>query len=305
MGYAVNYNVCAVCGADMPKFLGLRGNLEYSGAPVLEAEQEHMVTNVVICRRCGFVYTNPRIDESAQNKTGRYDDPQQYQSSVCADDPLKVFNFSLGLIERYCRHKGRLLDVGCGKGEFLAAAKKRGWDIFGVEPSPNLADYAVKNYGLNIRNSDLAGAAFPSGHFDAVALNMALEHVDHPRELVLEIARILKKGGKLYIEVPNTSSMLLKLIILYYRIRGLDWSPLLSPLHYPYHSYGYNKKCLRVLLDLGGFKLEKVVIRGIGLRGFRPQASIGPLGAGAMCLLSGFFNLFNQGDVLIAVGGKK
>ena len=304
MSYTVKYSVCSVCGADMPKFLGIRGNLEYSGAPELEAGQEHMVTNVVSCRRCGFVYTNPRIEAPARNSSDHYDDPEQYYSSVCADDPLKVFDFSLELIEKRCGHRGRLLDVGCGKGEFLAAAKSRGWDAFGVEVSPNLAGYAAQKYGLSIHISDLAGAKFPPEHFDAAALNMALEHIDDPRALILEINRVLKPGGKLYIEVPNTSSLLLKLISVYYRFKGLDWSPLLSPLHYPYHNYGYNRSCLRRLLGLGGFKTEKIIIRGIGLRGFRPRALIGKFGVGVMCLLSGFFNLFNQGDVLIAVGGK-
>jgi len=304
MSYSVKYINCKICGKDMPRFLGFRGNLEYEGAS-LPAGQEHMATSVVKCRKCGFVYTNPFIIINPEEKNSFYTDPQDYISSVCQEDPLKVFILSLNLIESFARRpKGRLLDIGSGKGEFLAAASKRGWEVFGVEPSKEFVNFSHDKYGLNNINPDLKKANFPSDYFDVVTLNMVLEHINEPRGLINEVKGLLKREGVLFIEVPNTGSFLLKLIGIYYKIKGKEWSALLSPLHYPYHSWGYDTHSLRTLLSSCGFKVAKLKAYGIGLRGFRRRKELGWFKWSMLKLLSGFFGLIGKGDILIAVGIK-
>lgn len=304
MSYSVEYIDCKICGSDEPKFLGFRGNLEYMGAPGLNPGQEHMATAVVRCRNCGFVYTNPRIIVSAQGEPGFYKDPQMYCSSMCAD-PLKVFNQALNLIERSCRKKGRLLDVGAGKGEFLAAAKMQGWEAFGVEPSLNFVRYAKERYGLDIQNSSLDKAGFPDNFFDAVTLNMVLEHIEDPRGLFSAIRRVLKNDGVLYIEAPNTDSGLLKIINLYYRLTGREWSPLLSPLHPPYHCYGYQPSCLKRLCRMNNFAVKKVFIFGIGLRGFRSFGGGNKFKEWLRVALARLLGLINKGDILVVIAAKR
>lgn len=305
MSYNVKYINCKICSSDTPKFLGIRGNLEYNGASPLGKESEHMVTNIVKCRKCGFVYTNPLISISTEKMVHFYDDPDRYQSSICVTDPLKVFNRNLNIIERFTRHKGKLCDIGSGKGEFLAIARNRGWEVFGIEPSKKFVDYAKNIYGLDIQNSDIENANFPDDYFDVVTLNMVLEHIDNPHNLVFQIHRILKKGGLLYIEVPNMDSLLLKLIKVYFQVKGKDWSALLSPLHYPYHCYGYNMTSLKLLYSLHDFEPIKFFIFGIGLRGFHSNVNIGKFKKLVMRLSADIFGYINQGDILVALGIKK
>ncbi len=303
MSYPVEYMNCRICGSDSPKFLGFRGNLEYMGAPKSLAGKEHMVTSVVKCKRCGFVYTNPKIILPAEQRCSFYNDPEKYHSSICPDS-REMFNKTLNLMERFNRQKGRLLDVGTGKAEFLAAARKRGWQVSGVEPSGNFVQYTKEKFGLQVQNSTLEEANFPEDYFDAVTLNMVLEHIDQPHSLLSTIYKILKKDGLLYIEVPNMDSMLLKLIKIYYMFTGKDWSPHLSPLHYPYHCYGYGRSALRALCQRNGFTIKKFFIFGIGLRGFRPYAGRNKFKEKARNILANFFGLVNQGDILIAVALK-
>lgn len=101
------------------------------------------------------------------------------------------------------REPGRALDIGCGPGDFLLAAKHRGWDVLGVEPSPMAAEYAASR-GLEIENAffsaELAGTL---GNFDLVHMSEVLEHIPNPLELLASVKEILNPGGILCVSVPN------------------------------------------------------------------------------------------------------
>jgi 2-polyprenyl-3-methyl-5-hydroxy-6-metoxy-1,4-benzoquinol methylase len=297
--YSIEYINCRVCGTDNTTFLGIRGNREYAGAGNLANSEKHVVTNIVRCKKCGFVYTNPLI----KLKTDPYGGMSDYASSSSVG-PERLFNFSLNLIERYAR-KGKILDIGCGKGEFLSAAKTRGWEVHGLEPSLALSEFASTEYGINVVCSSLEETQYPDGFFDAVTLNMVLEHIDDPRKIVSEMRRILKKGGILFVEVPNMESMMLKAAALYFRLQGKNWSPLLSPLHYPYHCYGYNISSLRYLLRAQRFQIERVLIRDSSLRGFRPDTNGMLLEKVARDMITKVAGLIGKGDVLMLIARKK
>lgn len=301
MSYEVQYINCKICGSDMPKILGLRGNLEYSGAFMLESQEEHIVTNVVRCRKCGFVYTNPLI---LSNPKKMYDNAQEYKPSADGIDPKLLFNISLGLIEKYSV-KGKLLDIGCGKGEFLALAKERGWQAYGVEPSGSFANYAFEKYNSDIKRNILEYADFGDSFFDAVTMNMVLEHLDNPKATIAQVNKLLKKGGILFIEVPNMDSLMLKFASIYFRLKKKEWSPFLSPLHYPYHCYGYNVSSLRYLLESFNFEIKKVLVTSITLRGMRHRSSVGLFERMSCRLLSEFCGFLGKGDILTVIATKK
>jgi len=296
--YSVEYINCKVCGNDDYKILGIRGNREYAGAMTSQGTGEHITTNVVRCRRCGFVYTNPLISA----ETNSYEDPSYYQSSSSVEAEV-LFNYILRAIERYVL-KGRLLDVGCGKGEFLSVAKKRGWQVNGLEPSVNLARFASDNSGLDVKTSSLKEAGYPRGYFDAVSLNMVLEHVDDPADLLADIQAVLKKDGLLFIEVPNMDSLMLNAAAWYFRFRGKNWSPLLSPLHYPFHCYGYNPSSIGCLLKRQGFSVKKIHIRDSLLRGFRPDSKGTFFEKAARNGITRIAGFLGRGDVMMVFANK-
>lgn len=110
----------------------------------------------------------------------------------------------LGLKSSEC---GKLLDVGCGNGVFLARMRKLGWDVVGVEPDGQAADIARRQFGLEVFEGTLEQAGFPDRSFEAVSLSHVIEHVYDPAALLRECRRVLKPGGKLVIVTPNTNSL--------------------------------------------------------------------------------------------------
>lgn len=95
---------------------------------------------------------------------------------------------------------GKFLDVGCGLGFFLSGVEDK-FDKYGVEVSQYSYEYASK-YG-KIHTGTLESANFADETFDAILMYHVIEHVEKPEEIIQEIFRILKKGGKLIIATPD------------------------------------------------------------------------------------------------------
>lgn len=141
---------------------------------------------------------------------------------------------------------GEFLDIGCGSGDYLHVMRKKGWRVRGVEPSSFGASEGTKA-GLDIFNGTLLEAKFPSNSFDYVRANHSFEHVSDPVEVLLEINRILKPGGKLFIGIPNIESVP-------FQIFGRYWWYLGAPVH----TYSYGVSNISALLHRSGFALDKI-----------------------------------------------
>jgi 2-polyprenyl-3-methyl-5-hydroxy-6-metoxy-1,4-benzoquinol methylase len=136
---------------------------------------------------------------------------------------------------------GRLLDVGCGSGDFLAFMQQLGWRVEGVDFDAK----AVKNAaakGVHARVGSLESQKFPESTFDAVTMSHFIEHVHDPRNLLRECWRILKPGGHLVAVTPNTGSF-------GHRLYGDCWMHL-DP---PRHLHLFNVNTLRSLAEAAGF----------------------------------------------------
>jgi 2-polyprenyl-3-methyl-5-hydroxy-6-metoxy-1,4-benzoquinol methylase len=105
---------------------------------------------------------------------------------------------------------GRLLDVGCGSGYDLAAMREKGWEAAGVEMNAQAAAHA-RAQGLDVRQGTLLDARLGEGSFDVVTLFHVLEHLVNVREVVSEVARVLKPGGVMLAQVPNVEGANAKL----------------------------------------------------------------------------------------------
>ncbi len=96
----------------------------------------------------------------------------------------------------------KILDVGAGTGDFLSAAKKRGWEVFGAEPNSGARALASKK-GVELEEET---RGFSSGSFDVITMWHVLEHVPNLEEQIEELYRLLKPDGLLVIAVPNFKS---------------------------------------------------------------------------------------------------
>jgi 2-polyprenyl-3-methyl-5-hydroxy-6-metoxy-1,4-benzoquinol methylase len=138
--------------------------------------------------------------------------------------------------------QGRLLDVGCGSGDWLALMHGLGWQVAGVDFDDNAVKVA-RGRGLDVSCGALEQQNLTSDSFDAVALSHVIEHVPDPIQTLAECLRILKPGGTLVLFTPNASS-------LGHRIFKQHWRGL-EP---PRHLHLFSTQSIRALLGLAGFK---------------------------------------------------
>jgi SAM-dependent methyltransferase len=100
----------------------------------------------------------------------------------------------------------KILDLGCGPGYFLDEMKQRGYtDVTGVTLSPGDVKLC-EDKGHTIKRYDLSFIPQKDGYYDEsvdfIFLRHALEHSPYPIFSLMEYNRILKQGGRIYIEVP-------------------------------------------------------------------------------------------------------
>ena len=141
---------------------------------------------------------------------------------------------------------GRLLDVGCGKGRFLAAARDAGWQVMGVEFEPTSAAAARHNHGVEVVPGDFLKVPL-DGDFDVVTMWHVLEHLPDPAAAVARAVELLRPGGRLVLSVPNIDS-------LQARFGGEQW----FHLDLPRHLFHFGPRSLSALAERAGLRVERI-----------------------------------------------
>jgi SAM-dependent methyltransferase len=148
----------------------------------------------------------------------------------------------LGLVHSHAKATGgqSLLDVGCGEGTFLLAARKTGWNVSGTEMNPGPA----REHGLEVRTDLVAFQG--TNEFDCITLWHSLEHMRNPQEVLHSIHRLLKPDGWLFMAVPDAGGWQAKSF-------GRDW----LHLDVPRHLYHFNRRSLHLLHRRCGFQVRE------------------------------------------------
>ena len=119
---------------------------------------------------------------------------------------------------------GRLLDVGCGMGEFAAGMAALGWTATGIEFDPETVAAARRQPGITVHEGSVEDQKFADDSFDAITMSNVIEHLPDPLGTMRELARVLRPGGRLVVITPNIQSM-------GHAIFGPAWRGLEPPRH--------------------------------------------------------------------------
>ena len=160
--------------------------------------------------------------------------------------------------------KERLLDVGCGDGDFIFMAKDKFKEYYGVDVSSLRIERAKERAdrdNIYFYKCDVdKGLPFNNSFFDAVSCISVLEHVLNPPYVVEEIHRVLKPSGIFIVQVPNIGWIPYRIQLLFGKLPksggvylGADWE----------HLHNFTKSTIYQLLTEKGFEIKSVSCGGI------------------------------------------
>jgi SAM-dependent methyltransferase len=148
---------------------------------------------------------------------------------------------------------GELLDIGCGTGNFLAAARDAGYRVTGIELDGTAARFAKERVGLQrvfpLTISEFAGR-YAGEKFDVVTFFEVLEHQAAPVEFLQKVSMVLKPRGTIALSVPN-------------RERWMTGPDVLD--YPPNHFLRWNAAALRHFLSAQGFEVLSIREQPVGI----------------------------------------
>ena len=203
------------------------------------------------CTSCGLGALDPRpTGEELKELYTRDYFASQYDEGA---EPGSVeFKKWLSLLEhrvRFFRKEkacGRLLDVGCGNGYFMALCRSKGYDVQGMDVSTWAATYATKTLGLTVHIGQIDDVDLLGDQFDIITMWHLLEHTRNPRHVLEKVKGWLEGDGILAVEVPNYEGRDA-------RVYWEDW----IGWQFPFHFFHFTPTCLRRLPTDCGFHLVK------------------------------------------------
>lgn len=239
----VEYISCDLCGQD-----------DYE---IVIPDCKTLDGPLVRCRHCGLIYVNPRrtnfaVSEETANASAKRIAVWDHYAEICdaslVSDERELehiqANFELRIQRiRQFKTEGSLLDIGCGKGHFLAVARSSGFSVIGIEPNEKTARFARQAYDLEIIPGVLNQHTFPENRFDIVTMLHVLEHLPSPTQELYKIHRILRPGGFLFIEVPNIDTI-------WFRLLGHNWRQIITD-----HYFFFTPQTIHALLQKVGFSV--------------------------------------------------
>jgi 2-polyprenyl-3-methyl-5-hydroxy-6-metoxy-1,4-benzoquinol methylase len=223
------------------------------------------------CRACSLVYLWPRPspDEIRQMfarlyTTGEGSVPElrSYYGFCYEDAPdnplVQLYESWLDAIEQQ-RAPGRLLDVGCGAGLFLAVARRRGWKPFGIDECTEATRHAREHFQLDVWEGGFGDFADQGHRFDVITGWDIIEHEREPVSLLETMRRCLAPGGVIALSTPNQRSILDLVAGALYRASGGRLTAPLEKFYIEEHFLYFSPETLGDALARAG--LEFIALR--------------------------------------------
>lgn len=152
--------------------------------------------------------------------------------------------------KQYFRKGGRVLDYGCGLGDFIGECKRRdkSLGLFGFDISKYVSAYTSKNYKVEVKTGIFSKNLYKQSFFDSIVSFDVIEHVPDFEDLLAKFNFWLKKGGYLLLTTPNIENWDAEIL-------GRRWYGYSK---IPEHINYFSKKSLRTLLERNGFEVHEI-----------------------------------------------
>ena len=206
---------------------------------------------IVECARCRLIRVSPRPSPRdlrffypenywfvpGENAVSRL---EEWYRRLVARDHVRFVERALD----DSSEQGPVLDVGCGGGLFLGMLQERGRRVIGLDFAIDAAASASRQHSVPAVCGSLSDPPLPEGSCAAVTMFHVLEHLYDPTCYLASAHRLLKRDGRLIVQVPNASCWQFLLL-------GELW----SGLDVPRHLHDFRELDLECLLDACGFEV--------------------------------------------------
>lgn len=152
------------------------------------------------------------------------------------------------LVQRYLK-SGRLLDIGCGLGYFLAAARLQGFSVYGLEGSAWARQYVEKEFGITVWPPPLETADVDAHTLDVCTMWHVIEHLPDPLAVLRKIRTLLRESGLLVMETRNYRGFDARKL-------GAEW----GGWSLPYHLWHFDPMSFRLLVVEAGFRVVRLKV---------------------------------------------
>lgn len=214
---------------------------------------------VVECKVCGLMRTNPRptpgtigfyypndygpyLGTGLRKNIGRLDFIRSFIKKII-DLRAQTIPFL---------PPGKMLEVGCASGDYLAKMSSLGWIVRGVEFSSAAAECA-KSSGFDVIIGAIEAVNLPSEEYDLITAWMVLEHLHKPKLALKKLHAAAKPGAVLAISIPNCARS-------FWSFQS-DW----FPLHVPNHLYHFNEETASKLLHSAGWRVYRCMHQRVAI----------------------------------------
>jgi SAM-dependent methyltransferase len=214
------------------------------------AEYDHDFRGVYIwrCHDCRLMFMNPQYTDASLGQFYAHYIPERFEADshenhhrvLSKTDDLKA-------IARF-QPPGRWLSIGCGDGLELELAREQGWSVEGYDVDAATTARVAHRIQARVHSGNFFALGLPADSYDCVYMDQVLEHPKNPQDYLVEVRRILRPGGVLFIGCPNIRSLSnsLKTILgragLKTRRRGNHYGAF-------HHLFYYSPRVLRRILE--------------------------------------------------------
>jgi len=256
--YFYDRDSCEMCGSPSAghKVKGLRLNTSQGMRP---RKKTGIAVAVQQCSECGLIYSNPLPVPMEINDHYNVP-PESYWREGYFEVNKDYFSNEIAIIKKLGAFQPgmKVLDIGAGIGKCMIALKQAGLDAYGFEPSKSFYERAISRMGIDparLKLAQMEDVDYEAGMFDMITFGAVFEHLYHPAEMLSKAMNWLKPGGLIHMEVPSTKYLMPRLINVYNRLCGTNYTTHLSPMLSPFHLYEFSVDSYKKAGEKLGFEV--------------------------------------------------